>query len=163
MNSIFPGRYTAMPNQKVVVFIIGMRVNKWRSVRKWWPVFKAMTPMIKELYANKELGFLSLEGTWNFRTIKLIQYWRSFEDLEAYARYSPKHLKAWRDFYKAAGNSSEVGIFHETYIQEHGSYEAFYGNMPLYGLAKAVGQVKVTPKLDSAEKRLNNAERVEDH
>jgi hypothetical protein len=30
-----------------------------------------------------------------------------------------------------------VGVWHETYAVEPGRYEALYGSMPLFGLAKA--------------------------
>jgi heme-degrading monooxygenase HmoA len=87
--------FTAAPEDEVVVFVIGMRINKWHAVHKWWPVFTAMAPMIKELHQNKDLGFLATESSINFRTIFLIQYWRSFEDLTAYAK-ADKHMAAWR-------------------------------------------------------------------
>ncbi|GAA0607969.1 hypothetical protein GCM10009001_26650 [Virgibacillus siamensis] len=38
---IFEGRYTTENNQDIVVFPIGMRINKWLAVRKWLPVFTA--------------------------------------------------------------------------------------------------------------------------
>lgn len=75
--------FTAAPEDEVVVFVIGMRVNKWHAVHKWWPVFTAMPPMIKELYQNKNLGFLAMESFINFRTICLIQYWRSFRRFDS--------------------------------------------------------------------------------
>lgn len=59
---IYTGRYTTANDEDIVVFIIGMRVNKRLAFHKWLPVFKAMPGMIKELYVNKEeLGFLSME------------------------------------------------------------------------------------------------------
>ncbi len=52
-------RKMAVPNEDVVVFVIGIRVNRLRSIRKWWPTFNAMPGMLKELYAHSDLGFLS--------------------------------------------------------------------------------------------------------
>ncbi|BFH16642.1 transcriptional regulator [Paenibacillus dendritiformis] len=152
--SIFGGRYTVEDReQDIVVFLIGMRVNKWRAVHQWWPVFKAMPPMIRELYTHPELGFLSLETTVNLRTILMVQYWRSFEELTAYAR-GPKHLETWRRFYQAVGKTNAVGIYHETYIVRGGQFEAVYGNMPKFGLAKARGHAPITPRTDSAAQRV---------
>ena len=60
---IYTGRYTTENDKDIVVFIIGMRVNKRFKHSKWLPVFNAMPGMIKELYTNKEeLGFLSTES-----------------------------------------------------------------------------------------------------
>ncbi|WP_078382460.1 DUF4188 domain-containing protein [Sutcliffiella halmapala] len=150
---IFSGRYTVENNEDLVVFMIGMRVNKWWAIHKWLPVFLAMPSMIKELYTNKELGFLSMESFVNLRTIMLVQYWRSEEDLMAYAR-GQKHLKAWNDFNKKVGNNEAVGIFHETYLISEGKYESIYGNMPKFGLGKVFGNIPVTPATKSARNRL---------
>lgn len=150
------GRFMAQPGEDVVIFLIGMRVNKWWAIHQWWPVFMAMPAMLKELYTRKELGFRSLEMTVNFRTILLVQYWKSFEDLKAYAR-GPIHLKAWRHFYKKVSQSKAVGIYHETYQLSPGKYECFYANMPVFGLAKAIGHKEVTIQYQSAEKRMNTS------
>jgi hypothetical protein len=48
-----------------------------------------------------------------------------------------QHLPAWRAFNKAVGDNGSVGIWHETYAAEPGTYEAFYENMPPFGLGKA--------------------------
>nr|WP_238544738.1 DUF4188 domain-containing protein [Geomicrobium sp. JCM 19037] len=32
-------RVTADHDGDIVVFIIGMRVNKWWNIKSWWPVF----------------------------------------------------------------------------------------------------------------------------
>ncbi len=68
-----------------------------------------------------------------------MQYWRSFEDLDRYARdREARHLPAWRAFNQRVRDSGDVGIWHETYRVRAGEYEAIYGNMPRVGLA-AVG------------------------
>ncbi|AJO16493.1 DUF4188 domain-containing protein [Bacillus paralicheniformis] len=149
--------FTAAPEDEVVVFVIGMRINKWHAVHKWWPVFTAMAPMIKELHQNKDLGFLATESSINFRTIFLIQYWRSFEDLTAYAK-ADKHMAAWRRFYQKTAASGAVGIYHETYTVPKGRYEAFYHNMPLFGLAKAYGHQPVTSRIKTAEQRMRGSD-----
>lgn len=43
------GRYTAVQQDNITIFLIGMRINKWYKVNKWLPVFLAMPPMMKEL------------------------------------------------------------------------------------------------------------------
>lgn len=151
---IHSNRMMAKPGQELVVFIIGMRINKWTAVHKWFPVFKAMPPMIRELYTNKKLGFLSLQGSFNLRTITLIQYWESVDQLTSYAK-GPQHLKAWNSFYKQASKTNAVGIYHETYVIPAGNYESVYVNMPLFGLAKALGSETITKHTQTAKKRLN--------
>ncbi|MFD1038805.1 DUF4188 domain-containing protein [Virgibacillus byunsanensis] len=150
---VFPGRYTTEQEENVVVFLIGMRINKWWAIHKWLPVFTAMPPMIRELYMNKKTGFLSMESFFSLRTTLLVQYWRSSDDLITYAK-GPTHLTAWRRFNKKIGNNNAVGIYHETYVIEKGNYESVYGNMPVFGLAKAAGHRLISTPLNSARKRL---------
>jgi hypothetical protein len=120
-----------------VVFLIGMRVNKPLRIDKWLPVVTAMTRMIAELRAQPTLGLLHAE-MWTSRTSIMVQYWRSMDQLLAYAKNkNAQHLPAWRAFNKAVGNNGSVGIWHETYAASPGTYENFYGNMPRFGLGSA--------------------------
>lgn len=153
---IFPGRYTTENNHDIVVFLIGMRINQWHAIHKWLPVFTAMPAMIKELNTyGEKIGFLSMEQFFGLRTTVMIQYWRSMEDLLAYAR-EEKHLTAWRNFNRKVGNNKAVGIYHESYQIKKENFESVYGNMPLYGLARALPQIPITNELNGARKRLND-------
>lgn len=151
---IFRGRYTSQNEEKVVVFIIGMRINKWWAIHKWLPVFTAMPSMIQELYTNRETGFMSLESYFGLRTSLMVQYWKSEDGLLAYAK-GPKHLKAWKAFNEKVRNNDAVGIYHETYLVPKGKSESIYVNMPLFGIAKATGNKPISGSMDSARKRLN--------
>lgn len=154
MNAIKQGRYTAHMEGSFAVFVIGMRINKLFAVSKWLPVARAMGGMMKELYKNKDLGFLSTESFFNGRTIVQIQYWQSFEALEQYARHAPLHVEAWRNFNKKALQTEAVGIFHETYIIQNGQSETLYANMPLFGLAKAGELVPIRKRNMTARERI---------
>jgi len=156
MNHVYTGRYTTDNKEDIVVFIIGMRINRRLAIHKWLPVFTAMPGMIKELNTKKEeLGFLSMESFFGLRTTAMIQYWRSVDDLLDYAK-NDKHLTAWRNFNQKVGNNDAVGIYHETYHVRKGRYESIYANMPLYGLGKAVNHIFTTPERNSARERLKN-------
>jgi hypothetical protein len=136
-------RLTATLEGNFVVFLIGMRINNLWKVHKWLPVAKAMPRMITELYQQPDLGFLHAE-MWFSRTIILVQYWRSMEQLLEYAKNrTAQHLPAWREFNKTVGTDGSVGIWHETYAASAGSYENVYVNMPAFGLGKA-GTLDVT-------------------
>ncbi len=154
MAKVVPGRFTAHLDGPFVVFIIGMRVNKLLAFHKWVPVASAMGGMLKELHEHPELGFLGNTAHFNSREITQIQYWRSYEHLEHYARNSRNHLTAWRKFNQSVGTDGTVGIFHETYLVEAGKYECLYGNMPVWGLAKAGEHVPAVGKRETARRRL---------
>lgn len=156
MHSVFYKRMTARPEEDFVVFLIGMRINKLWKVHKWLPVARAMPGMLGELYAQPELGLLHHEQ-WFGRTIVLIQYWRSFELLEAYAKSrSAKHLPAWAAFNKQNGTNGDVGIWHETYRIEKGHCENIYVNMPPFGLGKAFDLVEAAGGFDAAKGRMGS-------
>jgi len=157
VSKVKPGRYTAQMDGSFVVFIIGMRVNKIWAIHKWLPVFKAMGPMIRELYQNPELGFLQASFLLSWRGPAIIQYWKSFEQLEQYARKGAIHLEGWRNFNQKVGTSGVVGIYHETYLVPEGQYECLYNNMPVYGLAKAGRHVSATGNRETASRRLGRS------
>ncbi len=147
-------RLTASLEGDFVVFLIGMRINQPLKLHKWLPVAAAMPRMIKELYRQPELGFMGAE-MWFSRTVILVQYWRSMEQLLAYSRNKQaQHLPAWQSFNNAIGTDGSVGIWHETYAASPGTYENIYVNMPRFGLGK-VGAVEVAAGgMQSAAARL---------
>jgi hypothetical protein len=156
---IFAGRYTARMNGPFVVFIIGLRVNRLLALNKWVPTAKSMGPMLRELYADKTLGFLGAETSIGWRGVTMIQYWRSFEHLHAYAHArDAAHLPAWAAFNRSIGSDGTVGIWHETYQVAAGGYECVYANMPRFGLAAAAEHVPVVGRLGSAKGRMGQEE-----
>lgn len=157
MSEIHNGRFTARSDEPFVVFLIGMRFNKLWKIQKIAPVLSAMPRMIAELSRQPELGFLGADG-WYGRTTLMVQYWRSFEQLEAYAKARDKaHLPAWAAFNRAVGGDGDVGIFHETYKVAPGSYENIYANMPPMLLGRVTGLVPVRGAYEGARGRLGAA------
>ena len=152
MSNVVAERMTAEIEGDFVVFVIGMRINKPWKVHQWLPAFLAMPRMLKELRAHPESGFLgSASGG-----LLLVQYWRSFEHLEAYARsHDGQHWPAWVAFNRRMRSSrGDVGIWHETYRIRAGDYEAVYSGMPRWGLANAGTQIPATGRKESARGRL---------
>src|SRR4051812_15461454 len=95
MATVHTGRMTVDIEGDFVVFLIGMRVNRPWKIHKWFPVVLAMPRMLKELDAHPEAGCLGYENWMGM----IVQYWRSFDHLEAYARgMDREHWPAWVDF-----------------------------------------------------------------
>lgn len=139
----------------IVVFLIGMRINKLWKVWKWLPVVAAMQKMLKELAAHPELGLLSARGQFGLRNLSFLQYWKSAGHLQAYAHASNKmHLPAWQAFNLQIGTGGDVGIWHETYVVPAGHSESVYVNMPRYGLGLAGAVFPAKGQRASASKRL---------
>jgi len=154
---ITPARMTADIDGDFVVFLIGMRINKPWKLHKWLPVARAMGPMIRVLSQRKDLGLLGYH-LWIGPTGPLtVQYWRSAEHLQRFARdTSLPHHQAWRAFNRRVGAKGDVGIWHETYAVRAGEYESVYVNMPEFGLAQAGRHLPVAAKGDSAAARLRH-------
>ena len=149
MATIINERMTAEIDGEFVVFLIGARINKPWKIHKWLPVARAMPRMIKELEADPESGYL---GGFGGPTV-MVQYWRSFEHLENFARdASDPHAKTWREYYRRhAAHGEGAGIWHETFLVRAGEYEAIYNNMPPFGLGKAG---RLVPVAESSTARL---------
>ena len=155
MGKVIPERMVAQIEGDFVVFLIGMRVNRFWLPHKWIPAFFAMPRMLIELskLPVEDTGFLGYNNV-GFGTV--LQYWRSFEHLEAYANARDRaHFPEWAAFNKRMRDDrGAVGIFHETYLVKAGQYETLYSGMPPFGLGKATTLVPATAATSSARKRL---------
>lgn len=155
MTRVVTQRLVPVLDGDFVVFLIGMRINKPWKVHKWWPVFSAMPRMLKEISNNPELGCLGF--ITGFKII--VQYWRSFDHLETYARSKENaHLPAWKAFNSAIGKSrGDVGIWHETYQVRAGEFEGIYSGMPEFGLGAAGELVPASSRTERARDRIRSA------
>jgi Monooxygenase af470-like len=82
---VMPGRWTAQIDGDFVVFLIGARFNsKWQAFRAISDLGgrRGMRHMLNYLTEHPEKGLIGYE-TAGFT---VIQYWRSFEHLEAFAK-----------------------------------------------------------------------------
>ena len=157
MSQVKQGRWTARIEGDFVVFIIGARFDVRNPVRSLRDLGgrMSMPQMLKYLMKHPEKGLLGYEQSG----LTSIQYWRSFEDLERFAKdEDDPHLAVWRKYWKRVGKSPRTGIWHETFLVRAGEYEAIYGNMAPRGLGKASELVPLSADT-SARKRLKNLAR----
>lgn len=156
--TIIADRMTAEIEGNFVVFMIGMRVNRWWKPWRWLPVLVAMGRMLAELARQPGLGLLHARGQFGFPNLMVLQYWRSFADLHAYAQAPDReHRPAWTAFNRAIGSNGDVGIWHETFLVPAGQYESVYNNMPPFGLGLAGTLVAAKGRRKSAKGRLGGA------
>lgn len=157
MTALQTGRWTHAHDGEVVVFLIGMRVNRpWRP-DLWLPVFLAMPRMLVELHREPSRGFLGATTLVGAGGPTVVQHWRSAEDLHAYAADpAGAHRPAWTAFNRRArGARGAVGIWHETYVVPAGHHESVYVDMPLTGLAAVTAPAAVTQRSGTARQRLS--------
>jgi len=143
MSKILDGRWTATIDGDFVVFLIGAQVRNPLRAFRALPLLSQMRNMLTDLERDRkaagDCGFLGFQshGIGPFGVI--VQYWRSFEDLERFARTADhRHAAVMRKWYQAAQHKNgAVGIWHEAYGVTGGQFEAIYENMPQIGLLKA--------------------------
>ncbi len=153
-------RMTAqMGDKPFVVFLIGMRINRFWRIDRWLPVGRAMGQMLKELKANPADGLLGVENAGFSSPSVMIQYWESVEKLHAYARAKDRsHHPAWVKFMKRTRGNNAVGVWHESYVVEPGNYEAVYVNFPRpFGLGNVGDLVPINGRLTTAAGRMASA------
>lgn len=154
MPQVIPGRTTHRHSGELVVFLIGMRINRpWRPDH-WLPPFLAMPKMLAELSRDKDSGLLGHRLTFGAGGPLLVQYWDSHEKLYAYAASADAtHRPAWTAFNRRARKApGSVGIWHETFVVDRA--ESVYAGMPPAGLALATESVPIGRRTDRAEQRL---------
>lgn len=161
MAELLEGRWTADIDGDFVVFLIGFRASpSWRIV-KALPLLASMPKMLADLEADPAKGMLGYQGNGLFGAI--VQYWRSFEHLERFARGSDdRHSQVWREWYRRAQHlNPAVGIWHETYQVRAAEYEAIYQGMPAtFGLLGAGtprrlgGSVRAAERIGAPESTL---------
>jgi hypothetical protein len=136
MANVLPGRQRAFIDGDFVVFLIGARPDLKHPIRTFRDLGgrRGMGHMLKHLTAHPDKGLLGYE----MGLPVIVQYWRSFDHLERFARdQDDPHSVAWRKYWKRVGKDPRSGIWHETYLVRAGEYEAIYANMPPFGLGKA--------------------------
>ena len=155
MAKIINQRMTVKVDGDFVVFLIGMRINRFWKLHKWLPVASAMPKMINELSNKPESGFLGFQIFGGIPPV-MVQYWKSFEHLEAYAKDRDGiHYPAWKAFNLKIKSNGDVGIWHETYKVNAGNYECVYNNMPKYGLGKIGEMIPATGRKEYATGRIS--------
>jgi len=156
MGDVAGRRLTAEIEGDFVVFLIGARINRWWRLPKNLWFLGTMPKMVKELEANPASGFLGYE---RLAFTILVQYWRSLDQLIAYARNRDQtHYPYWVKFNREIGSNGDIGIWHETYVVRAGEYEAIYNNMPLYGLGKVGKQLDATGAQATSRGRLGHSD-----
>ncbi len=153
MDEIEPGRITHAYEGELVVFLIGMRINRWWRPDLWLPVFSAMPPMLAELSRDADSGMLGHRLLLGEGGPMLVMYWDSREKLYAYASDpDAEHRPAWARFNGRARKApGAVGIWHETF--QVSVAESIYVGMPLRGLVKATRAVPVGRRGQRAAER----------
>ena len=96
------GRWTARIEGDFVVFLIGAEVRDPGQAGRAAGLLMAMVDVLGELAQDPGKGLLGFQQFGGIGGV-IVQYWRSFEALEAYAKNpSAKHAPVWREWNRLA-------------------------------------------------------------
>ena len=158
-------RLTHAYDGPLAVFLIGLRIHQPWRIGVVGQAVRAMPRMIAELERNKaaaergkaeSLGYLGSRSTVHLTGTTMIQWWRSTDDLYAYASAADhEHRPAWTEFYKVARSAPDaVTIWHETYVVEPGGAESVYAGAKPFGLGAIAGTIPISRRGEHARDRL---------
>jgi heme-degrading monooxygenase HmoA len=115
---------------------------------------RAVAAMLHELKEQPALGMLGVRAFPTGRNVTVLQYWRSYEDLQRYADAS-RHQHAFQYYFRQQYKSGALGIFHETYVVPAHNYEAIFVHMPEFGLGAALSRIPAGRYGDSMGERMS--------
>jgi hypothetical protein len=108
-----------------------------RSLSAWRFVRRLRGEIVAEARRAKTQGEGLLHSEW-FRLgighSGVLQYWRSFEALEAWARREP-HALWWRAAVERMRMRRDLGVYHELYVVRPGDIESIFIDCRPAGLA----------------------------
>ena len=137
-----------------------MRINRFWRFGKWLPVIRAMRPMLAELSANPDSGFLGAEYLLRGpRTVMLLQYWRDFSTV-----WKPMRVIAIGRIGRPGPPSTRPSALmarwafsmKPTSFRQAGTKPS-NANMPPFGLGKVAGTIPATGSRNEARSRLKAA------
>lgn len=138
MTATINEQVTAELDGGFVVMRLGMRINTLWKPHKWLPIIRANLKMLDELETNPDIGMLAYDTKLGIRNFENVLYWNSFQDLRNWALDpDSSHAPTMKGTMDRMDASDDVGIWHELYIIDEGSYENVYYNTPPTGLGKA--------------------------
>jgi len=164
VHPVLRGRWTAQIEGSFCVFHIGFILNGYVPNKEMQQAKLAMESMIKELEADpQKFGYLGGQSyiSSNIRVGggTIIQYWRSQEQLNAYARDGMrKHFPAMIWSSKTVQLSPHLGLWHESFCVREGEYECIYTNCPQMLLGKASSVVPAVGTRRTARGRLRKTD-----
>jgi hypothetical protein len=150
----------ARRSEPFAVFVFGMRCNQVRGLPRFLWGLRVLRRVLADLHAHPERGFLAGHVYRLGRTLVAVQYWTSFEALDAWARdHALPHRGPWQTYLREALHDPAVGLWHETYLAGPGTWEGVYVNMPPWGLGQGGDAVEMQATKGSARERLREQRR----
>jgi hypothetical protein len=101
------------------------------SVSSWFYLLSLGGPIDKsvEQAKAKDAGLLSSEMfRFSISHVGILQYWRSFEELESWSHSEP-HAHWWKEAVERSRKKADFVVYHESYLVPKANFESIYLNL----------------------------------
>jgi hypothetical protein len=139
----------------LVVIYLGMRAHSVRGLR----TLRFFGKEIAKSIAAKPDGLLMHENlSYSLLPphLRMRQYWRNFDSLEAWTRQQP-HQRWWKTF---LSDPAGTGFWHETYFMGGGMEAIYDARLPKVGMMNFAPLIQAHGSMFSARRRLQLADEV---
>jgi hypothetical protein len=125
-----------LPDEVSELCLIRLGIQVRRLSALWYAarLGRAIERSAAEAIAARAGLFHSESFSMGRRHFGVIQYWRSFDDLDAWSHRAP-HVDWWRGAVDRMRTQSDFGIYHETFLVARDRLESIYLNCLPTGLA----------------------------
>ncbi|MDJ0626190.1 MAG: DUF4188 domain-containing protein [Candidatus Caenarcaniphilales bacterium] len=98
----------------------------WHTLKGFIEFFRYSRLINKSAEKNFDKGLLKMENfIYSHKHAGLIQYWRSFEDLEHWSRNCKDHLSWWKEI-ETNDQWRNLSFYHEVFIVNKSNVETIY-------------------------------------
>jgi hypothetical protein len=154
MSEYKPYRFSAdadkLPGKNFCMVKLGFFFNSLKGIWEFWRYSNLIKKSAKKGTQN---GLLHTEVfLYSNNHAGLIQYWESFEKLEAWALGDSEHKKWWKEMEKE-NKWKDMIVYHEAFIIDKAKVETIYNLAPNHPKDQYPGMAAFLPHLSPAEYR----------
>jgi hypothetical protein len=113
---------------------LGFQVHRWTALAYASRLAKAIDRSASEAIAAGAGLLRSERFAFGWRHFGVLQYWRSFDDLEQWGR-KPPHSDWWRGAVERGRMKDDFGLYHEVFLVPRAAVESIYLNSEPVGLS----------------------------
>lgn len=138
--AVLPGRWVADPPPGTTLVLFGLRVNRWRAIWSWLPLWRSLRSMLREAQSASETSGLLWAMQWREgRMFTILSYWSSYDAALAWAQDGRfQHVSVWRRYNRGrVGDSGDVGLWHEVIEIDPERLHTLYRDVDRRGIAAA--------------------------
>jgi hypothetical protein len=119
----FSADLTKLEHDSFLIIKLGFYWHTWRGMWDFWRYTRLIA---KSTSGASEWGLYETEYfLYDAKHAGLIQYWRSFDDLEAWACKNPEHTRWWKEV-ESENKWRHLSIYHEVYLIDRSQVETVY-------------------------------------